>query len=624
MPYPGSLGQRPLNVQEAYEALQQYAADYGREPLLLLMHASVPETLRPDLLNLIRLNFRPGLQADHSLEADVLFCPLTVAMGAGYYRIDPQVRWHGLALLRSYYRDDPRPRARRVAELLWRYVEAMTVRARGAADPMLSEFINIQRWVALAFLEPAGASEAFADALRQGGADHSATVALRFGGLTSAIELPLAHQQDLLAYARGLDALVSGDEQRARELLETLGDSEIRVGDIALTSPAELLRQRLGAPTFSAGQKKADDKAGSNTQAASSPIGYQVFISYAHLDNRPAASEKGWVDEFHAVLQVMLSERLGRQARIWRDTRLTGNDSFDSPNMEALLRSAVVVAVISSAYLHSDWCMRDIAEFCSIADKEDRLVVDNRLTVFKVLKLPVENQDMLDPRLQSVLGYEFFSRDEDGRSREFALSLGGESKKYFYLRISDLADDIAKILQLLNAPDRGREGHQTRLGPIRIFLASCGADLRAESDRMRRELEAHGYQVVPAAKLPMEEQEHDREVKQLLARCQLSIHFIGSQRGPIPDGAGNRSQAELQYTLAMQQSHSSKLERIVWLPDGGKSANTHQQMFIESASRDSDADLITGSLEMLKDAVLNALHQLSKAPETGESSGAES
>jgi hypothetical protein len=56
-PIPAALGQRPLEVREAYAALEQYAADYGRDPLLLLMHAAVPETLRADLLNLIRVNF---------------------------------------------------------------------------------------------------------------------------------------------------------------------------------------------------------------------------------------------------------------------------------------------------------------------------------------------------------------------------------------------------------------------------------------------------------------------------------------------------------------------------------------------------------------------------------------
>ena len=246
MPYPAALGQRPLEVHEAYAALEQYAADYGRDPLLLLMHAAVPETLRPDLLNLIRVNFLAAHGPDPSLEADVLFSPLATALGGGYYRIDAQVRWHCLVMLRSLYRHDPRPRIRRIAELLWRYVEAREHQASRAADPQLAEFLDIQRWVALAFLEPASAAHAFADALRQTHADGS-TVALRLGGLAAAIELPLAGQPELLAYARGLDALASGNDAEAERLLGALGSDEIRVGDIVLKAPEAVLEERRAA-----------------------------------------------------------------------------------------------------------------------------------------------------------------------------------------------------------------------------------------------------------------------------------------------------------------------------------------------------------------------------------------
>lgn len=241
MPYPAALGHRPLEVDEAYAALTQYAADYGRDPLLLLMHASVPETLRPDLLNLIRVNFLASRGPDPSLEADVLFSPLATALGGGYYRLDAQVRWHGLVMLRSLYRHDPRPRIRRIAELLWRYVETREHQASRAADPQLAEFLDIQRWVALAFLEPASAAHAFADALRQAG-HGTGSVALRLGGLAAAIELPLAGEPELLAYARGLDALAGGDQTAGRQILEALGDGEIRIGDIVLR-PGDVLAE---------------------------------------------------------------------------------------------------------------------------------------------------------------------------------------------------------------------------------------------------------------------------------------------------------------------------------------------------------------------------------------------
>jgi hypothetical protein len=121
------------------------------------------------------------------------------------------VRWHCLALLRSLHRDDAAAAQRRVAELLWRYVQAME--HRPAAPPTRSwpssstssagsrwPSSNRQRRPRLRRC-PAPGGEAPASAL------------LRLGGLTSAIEMPLASEQELLAYARGLDALAGGNDR---------------------------------------------------------------------------------------------------------------------------------------------------------------------------------------------------------------------------------------------------------------------------------------------------------------------------------------------------------------------------------------------------------------------------
>lgn len=240
MAWPAATGSRPLELREAYEALQTYAQEYGREPLLLLMHAAVPETLRADLLHLIRVNFMPG-RADASLEADVLFAPFTTALPGGYWRIDAQVRWHALQLLRSWSRDEPRGRHVRVAELLWRQLEALARSVNAEADPALAEYIEVQRWVALAHLQPADAARAFAQALAQG--EPGAAVAqLRLGGIAAAIELPLAGEQALLDYARGLDALAEGDVAAATEWLEALGDEPLQVGDVTLRPAREWLQ----------------------------------------------------------------------------------------------------------------------------------------------------------------------------------------------------------------------------------------------------------------------------------------------------------------------------------------------------------------------------------------------
>ena len=236
-----------LTTAEAYDALSSFASSYGPDPLLLLLHASVPETLRPDILHLIQINFLAG-PADPSREADVLFAPFTTCLGGDYYRIDAQVRWHALALLRSLYREESRGREVRVAELLWCHLEQLERGQRITAQTLLGDYIAVQRWVALAYLEPSDAARAFAQALRAIEAHSSAvsiTAYAQLGGLAAAMELPLAGEPELLAYAKGLDALAKGDEPNATRLLEALGDQPLQIGEVSLKAPTQWLGHQV-------------------------------------------------------------------------------------------------------------------------------------------------------------------------------------------------------------------------------------------------------------------------------------------------------------------------------------------------------------------------------------------
>jgi tetratricopeptide (TPR) repeat protein len=176
---------------------------------------------------------------------DVLFAPFTTELGGGYYRIDPQVRWHCLGLLRSLYREETRSRQYRVAELLWRYVESLEYKATRVSNPLLTEYLAVQRWVSLAFLDPSQAARAFATALHDAGDKPGTAAFLRFGGVTSALEIPLANEQELLVYARGMNALAIGDEIVACEILESLDSNELRIGDIVLRIPTKVLREAM-------------------------------------------------------------------------------------------------------------------------------------------------------------------------------------------------------------------------------------------------------------------------------------------------------------------------------------------------------------------------------------------
>ncbi|WP_419910852.1 TIR domain-containing protein [Hoeflea sp.] len=139
-----------------------------------------------------------------------------------------------------------------------------------------------------------------------------------------------------------------------------------------------------------------------------------LFISYAHIDNQPLTPEQqGWISRFHASLQAILSTRLGGEARIWRDDKLQGNDVFADEIVEQFAETAVIVSIVSPRYIRSQWCTREIREFCDAATQNGGLVFDNKARVFKVKKTPVETEEPLPEVVQNLLGYDFFTM-EDG------------------------------------------------------------------------------------------------------------------------------------------------------------------------------------------------------------------
>ena len=139
-----------------------------------------------------------------------------------------------------------------------------------------------------------------------------------------------------------------------------------------------------------------------------------LFISYAHLDNQPLTPEQeGWVTRFHDSLQSILTIRMGHRAQIWRDKKLCGNDVFADEIIAQFPQTEILVSVLSKCYLESEWCKREVEEFCK---RCGGLRVGNKYRIIKVVKLPVEGVSNLPSPLNDMLGYDFFTyQDKDER-----------------------------------------------------------------------------------------------------------------------------------------------------------------------------------------------------------------
>jgi hypothetical protein len=338
-----------------------------------------------------------------------------------------------------------------------------------------------------------------------------------------------------------------------------------------------------------------------------------LFISYAHIDNEPLTPEQqGWITRFHASLESLLSMRMGGKARIWRDNKLQGNDVFANEIVDQFAQTAVLVSVLTPRYLNSDWCRKEVAEFCKRAEMSGGMVVANKARVFKVLKTPVETQASLPRALQDVIGYEFFTI-EDEAPLELDSAYGEKFAQDYNRKVGKLAWDVSQLLKTLQTDT----GHDEQ-GPAKptVYLAECSYDRKQAREILEGELRLHGNTVWPDQELPREEKEYVAAVEGLLKRCQLSIHLIGGAYGGVPDGPSQKSSVVLQNELAAKRSRSNGLKRVIWVPEGTHSEQAQQQAFIDALHQDAEAqfgaDLITADIEGLKTSIHAILTKLEK------------
>jgi TIR domain len=355
-----------------------------------------------------------------------------------------------------------------------------------------------------------------------------------------------------------------------------------------------------------------------------------VFISYAHLDNIGLLEgHKGWVANLHRALEIRVAQLLGKQSRVWRDPKLQGNDIFEETLIDRLRRVATLVSVVSPRYVKSEWGRKELAEFCKAATEQGGLRVRDKARIFKVLKTPVP-QDQYPPELQSVLGYEFFKLDpETGKVRELDEVFGPEAQREFWLKLDDLAHDVCVLLQMLESGDALSADAAEDVAGDSVYLAVTTSDLQDQREAIKRDLEQHGYTVLPDRPLPLAAAALEEAVRDDLARCRLSIHMVGKTYGLVPEG-GVCSIAEMQNELAIERAgKGGRFSRLVWIPPGQQVEEERQQKVVDALRMDPrihlGADLLETPLEDLRTLIdtwlKNGDTPAPKAPAEAPSSG---
>jgi hypothetical protein len=360
---------------------------------------------------------------------------------------------------------------------------------------------------------------------------------------------------------------------------------------------------------------------------------YDLFISYAHIDNEPLAKDsEGWVTTFHEALEKRLTQLLGQKPRIWRDPKIKGNDYFDDEIMTALEATAVLISILSPRYIKSKWCLQEVKEFANHAkDTFGGLKVGNKSRLTKVMKTPVA-RDKHPPFMQRLLGYEFYEKvAATGRFREFNHVFGRDRDEKFWQRLEDVAQDLQALLEMIT-DESGAMESMAAADDDRpcVYLAKTTFDQRGVRDEIQRELTHRGYEVLPERSLNLElvGPQLEEQIRADLARAILSIHIIGANYDVVPEG-WERSIQEMENELAAARSQEAGLPRLIWLPAGleNEVKQPRQKNLIDALHNEPTeqmgADLLETSPVELKTVALERLESLVRQQKARAKQGAD-
>jgi len=329
------------------------------------------------------------------------------------------------------------------------------------------------------------------------------------------------------------------------------------------------------------------------------------------------------VSYFHDALTNFLIQKTGlKETVIWRDEEMEPDAFIDESIFDNLLRSLTLVSVVTPLYVSAPYCLAELEKFYTTMRP-----IGNRSRVFKVVKTPVELKEM--PEIfRKINGIDFYKTDKKTKKTlEFAVDdFGPESTREFFLRVSDLALEIAGLLKTIpatNPPPPEKVELKPTTAPVlnktAVYLAETSEDFQKERDNIRRDLLDQGFEVLPPcdAVAPPTTEEYKKFVREYIQKCSLAVHLIGRNYGEGP-GSGKQSYIHLQSIVAAERDSDPNFHRIVWLPKGVNSNEPSQRQFLKDiwASTVDGVEVLDKPLEEMKNNILDALERAAKPAPT--------
>jgi hypothetical protein len=292
---------------------------------------------------------------------------------------------------------------------------------------------------------------------------------------------------------------------------------------------------------------------------------YDVFISYAHIDNEAASDQEGWVSRFVADLRRALRRQIGlasnQGVNIFFDEDSVGSNHKLSMLKEKASNSAAFVAIISPSYVIRDWTRDELAAFSAPADATGR--------IFAVESMPLERQEDYPETFRDLIRQPFWRRKE-GTNHGYPLAA---SDKAWDRKVQDVARDIKlKLRELRDAGGIRPRGtgipapvaSVTIIDPKRmVLLAQVTDDLEEDRDQVRRYLEQYGVGILPTGTYPQGGSAFSEALEADLGKANFFVQLVSRIGRCPPDLAPGYPR--FQYQAAVQQAAKRPdLQVLLW------------------------------------------------------------
>lgn len=349
---------------------------------------------------------------------------------------------------------------------------------------------------------------------------------------------------------------------------------------------------------------------------------YDIFISYAHLDNITLTGQAdGWVSQFYKNLNLMLAKYFGRlgMVKIWWDTRkLDGSVLYDDSIEEGIKDSAIMICLQSSSYHGSTYCLKELEIFHTKAQKESfGLKVGHRSRIFNVLLNNIRSNKWPE-QLSGTSGFQMHDVKDPDQIEKLGDAVDTLSPE-FKTQLQNIRDAVYAILtdmaktQTESQPSGAAP--QKEENSFTIFMGEVADSLRTPRKRIITELEKKGYKIVTGVPPPDEAAAHEKAAGEAIENADLSIHLLDELTGREINGEADNWYPKKQAEL----SRSAGKTQMIWVPaetDFTAIEDEAYKSFLEDLEKGIDTgksyEFIRGSKSELAQQIIDFAEQVKK------------